>query len=105
MSTTKADTRLSIRINSDVKQQPNEITLAAFEEGERMLQNPNARRFFSVDELFAELDEECFRASEDVADDVFCERMYHEYLDDPEHGDFVSFEEALQICGVRPDEI
>lgn len=36
--------------------EPNAETLAAFEEGERMLHDPTAPRFSSVDELFAELD-------------------------------------------------
>lgn len=35
---------------------PNAITLAAFEEGERMLHDPDAPRFSSVEDLFAELD-------------------------------------------------
>lgn len=37
---------------------PNAVTLAAMEEGERMINDPNAKRFSSVEELFAELDEE-----------------------------------------------
>ena len=36
--------------------EPNAETLAAFEEGERMLHDPTAPRYSSVDELFAELD-------------------------------------------------
>lgn len=35
---------------------PNAVTLAAFEEGERMLHDPAAPRFSSVEDLFAELD-------------------------------------------------
>ena len=35
---------------------PNRETIAAFEEGEKMLHAPEAPRFSSVDELFAELD-------------------------------------------------
>ena len=35
---------------------PNAATIAAFEEGERMLKDPKAKRFTSVDELFEELD-------------------------------------------------
>lgn len=38
--------------------EPNAVTLAAIEEGERMLHDPNTKRFSSVDELFEELDEE-----------------------------------------------
>lgn len=34
---------------------PNEETLAAMEEADRMLADPNTRRFSSVDELFEEL--------------------------------------------------
>ena len=35
---------------------PNAATVAAFEEGEKMLRDPNAKTFSSVDELFEELD-------------------------------------------------
>lgn len=35
--------------------EPNAVTLAAFEEGERLLNDPNAKRFSSVDELFEDL--------------------------------------------------
>lgn len=35
---------------------PNATTIAAFEEGERMIKDPKAKRFTSVDELFEELD-------------------------------------------------
>ncbi len=35
---------------------PNATTIAAFEEGERMLKDTKAKRFTSVDELFEELD-------------------------------------------------
>ena len=34
---------------------PNEETLAAMEEAEKMLNDPNAQKFHSVEELFAEL--------------------------------------------------
>lgn len=37
-------------------EEPNAETLAAFEEGERMLHDPKAPRFSSVDALFADLD-------------------------------------------------
>ncbi len=37
---------------------PNAITLAAIEEGECMIHDPDAKRFSSVEELFMELDEE-----------------------------------------------
>lgn len=35
--------------------EPNEITYAAMEEAERMLKDPNTKRFSSVEDLFAEL--------------------------------------------------
>lgn len=35
--------------------EPNETTYAAMEEAERMANDPNAKRFSSVEELFAEL--------------------------------------------------
>ena len=35
---------------------PNATTIAALEEGERMIKDPNAKRFSSVDELFEELE-------------------------------------------------
>ena len=34
---------------------PNEETFAAMEEAEKMLNDPNAQKFHSVEELFAEL--------------------------------------------------
>ena len=34
---------------------PNEETLAVMEEAEKMLNNPNAQKFHSVEDLFAEL--------------------------------------------------
>ena len=37
---------------------PNAVTLAALEEGDRMINDSKAMRFGSVDSLFAELDEE-----------------------------------------------
>lgn len=37
---------------------PNAVTLSAMEEGDKMIHDPNAKRFSSVEELFAELDEE-----------------------------------------------
>lgn len=37
------------------REQPNKETIEAFEEGERLLKDPNAPRFSSVDELFEEL--------------------------------------------------
>lgn len=35
--------------------EPNETTYAAMEEAERMLKDPNTKRFSSVEDLFAEL--------------------------------------------------
>lgn len=43
--------------------------------------------------------------ADEAADDAFCMKMYQDYLNDPEHGDFVSFEDALKECGVSPDEL
>lgn len=37
---------------------PNAVTLSAMEEGDKMLHDPNAKRFSGVEELFAELEEE-----------------------------------------------
>lgn len=37
---------------------PNAVTRQAFEEGERLLRDPNAKRFSSVEDLFADLDED-----------------------------------------------
>ena len=36
--------------------EPNETTYAAMAEGERLLKDPNTRKFSSVDELFEDLD-------------------------------------------------
>lgn len=35
----------------------------------------------------------------------FCMKMYQDYLNDPERGEFVSFEDALKECGVQLDEL
>ena len=43
--------------------------------------------------------------ADEAADDAFCEKLYQDYLKDPEHGNFVSFAEALKECGVSPDEL
>lgn len=43
--------------------------------------------------------------ADEEADDAFCRKMYKDYLNDPERGDMVSFEEALKECGVSPDEL
>jgi len=43
--------------------------------------------------------------ADEAADDAFCRKIYEDYLNDPERGDFVSFEDALKECGVRPDEL
>ena len=45
--------KLPFTIQSDM---PNTATIAAIEEGEKLMRDPNAKRFKSVDELFAELD-------------------------------------------------
>ena len=41
-----------------IQDEPNEITIAAFEEGERLLADPNSKTYNSSEELFAELDAE-----------------------------------------------
>lgn len=43
--------------------------------------------------------------ADEAADDAFCMKMYQDYLNDPERGDFISFEDALKECGVSPDEL
>ena len=43
--------------------------------------------------------------ADEAADDAFCIKLYEDYLNDPERGDFVSFEDALKECGVSPDEL
>lgn len=43
--------------------------------------------------------------ADESTDDAFCEKMYQDYLNDPDRGDFVSFEDALKECGVSPDEL
>lgn len=43
--------------------------------------------------------------ADEAADDAFCMKMYQDYLNDHERGDFVSFEDALKECGVSPDEL
>ncbi len=43
--------------------------------------------------------------ADEAADDAFCRKMYEDYLNDPERGDFVSFEDALKECGVSLDEL
>lgn len=49
------ESRLPFDVVSSI---PNETTVAAIDEGELMLHDPNSRRFKSVDELFEELDSE-----------------------------------------------
>ena len=43
--------------------------------------------------------------ADEAEDDAFCLKMYQDYLDDPEHGEFVSFEDALKECGVSLDDL
>ncbi|MBQ9617365.1 MAG: hypothetical protein IJR48_03280 [Oscillibacter sp.] len=43
--------------------------------------------------------------ADEADDDAYCQKLYEDYLKDPEHGDFVSFEDALKECGVSPDEL
>lgn len=46
------ESRLPFPIECDI---PNEVTLAAIEEGEKMLKDPNALKFSSVEDLLKEL--------------------------------------------------
>lgn len=39
-------------------EEPNETTIKAFEEGERLLSDPNSKTYNSSEELFEELDKE-----------------------------------------------
>ena len=63
---TDIDSAINLFINKSLKiggfpfeiDEPNEVTLKAFEEGEKMLADPNAKRYKSSEELFAELDQE-----------------------------------------------
>ena len=43
--------------------------------------------------------------ADEAEDDAFCLKLYQDYLDDPEHGNFVSFADALKECGVSPDDL
>ena len=43
--------------------------------------------------------------ADEEADDAFCRKLYENYQNDPERGDFVSFDAALKECGVTPDEL
>lgn len=49
------ESRLPFAVQSDL---PNAVTIAAIEEGERLLHDPNAKRFATVDALFEELESE-----------------------------------------------
>ena len=42
---------------------------------------------------------------DELADDEYCLKLYHDYLREPDRGDFVSFEDALRECGVSADEL
>ncbi len=42
---------------------------------------------------------------DEMEDDAFCLKMYYNYLNDPDKGDFVPFEEVLKECGVELDEL
>lgn len=43
--------------------------------------------------------------ADEAEDEAFCEKMYQDYLNDPDRGEFVSFEEALKECGISLDEL
>ena len=43
--------------------------------------------------------------ADEADDDAFCQKMYEDYLNDPERGDFVPFADVLKECGVTLDEL
>lgn len=43
--------------------------------------------------------------ADEEQDDAFCERMYQDYLNDPDKEDPVPFEEALKELGISMDEV
>lgn len=49
-------------IDSLKADEPNEETVAAFEEAERLLRDPSVKRYANVAELFAELRAECIES-------------------------------------------
>ena len=42
---------------------------------------------------------------DELEDDLYCAKLVDEYERDPNRGDFVSFEDALNECGVSPDDL
>ena len=44
-------------------------------------------------------------AIDEAADDAFCQKLYEDYLNDPERGETVTLEEVMKECGVSPDEL
>ena len=42
---------------------------------------------------------------DELEDDLYCAKLVDEYERDPNRGDFVSFEDALNKCGVSPDDL
>lgn len=38
--------------------------------------------------------------AEEDSDDEFCNKLLNDYLSDKEKGEFVSFDEAVRLCGV-----
>ncbi len=43
--------------------------------------------------------------ADEAEDDAFCERLYQDYLNDPDKGDFISIEEAAKMCGVDINDV
>ena len=43
--------------------------------------------------------------ADEAFDDVFCEQLLAEYESSEDKGDFVSFDEAMKMCGVDINEI
>ena len=43
--------------------------------------------------------------ADEAEDDAFCERLYQDYLNDPDKGDFISIEEAAKMCTMDDDTV
>ena len=43
--------------------------------------------------------------ADESADDAFCNQLLESYKNSEDKGDFVSFEEAAQMCGVDINEV
>lgn len=43
--------------------------------------------------------------ADEEADEAFCEKMYQEYLNDPNKGDPVPLDDIVKEMGLSPDEL